>query len=189
MIRPVCLQDWPAVYAIYRWYVENTNWNFEWEPQSLAAFVQSQQAFLQDYPYYVAEHAGKIIGYGLAHAAFSRISYQFDAELTIYFQPGPHYGLPRLMLEQICDDLRRQNVHWLIGCITAENDVSIRFHKNNGFVFQGELPQAGWKNGAFHGVVWYGREICPASWYTSAPRRFIPYTQLTQLPAAKSSAP
>lgn len=178
MIRPVQESDWPAVYAIYTWYVLHSDWNFEWEPRSFEDFVQSQKAFCKDYPYYVAEHDGHIIGYGLAHAAFSRISYQFDAELTIYFQPGPHYGLPVQMLEQICADLKEQNVHWLIGCITAENEVSIRFHQRHGFVFQGELPEAGWKNGQFHGVVWYGREICPSGWYEQQPRRFIPYSQI-----------
>lgn len=178
MIRPVQESDWKQVYEIYAWYVRNSVWNFEWEPRSLEDFVQEQKAIAHNYPYYVACRQGQIIGYGLAHQAFSRISYQFDAEFTIYFMPGPHDGLPSQMTEQICADLRRQNIHWLIGCITASNRASIAFHKKHGFVLQGELKQAGWKNGAFHDVVWYGRELLPASWFTEQPRRFIPLWQM-----------
>lgn len=178
LIRPVLPSDWSAIYQIYAWYIRNTCWNFEWNPAGFEEFVEEQQQIARSYPYYAAVHRGKVIGYGYAHASYSKTSYQFDADLTIYFQNGKHYGLPSLLLEALCKDLCRQNVHWLIACITAENQTSIDFHQRHGFVYMGELPQAGWKNGEFHGVVWYRRELLPASWFYEKKRRFIPRCML-----------
>lgn len=178
MIRPVQESDWESIYQINNWYILNSSANFCWQPDKYSDFVQNQKAIASQYPYYVAEYDNQIIGFGFAHAAFGRISYQFDAELTIYFRPGNHYGMAGEMLERICNDLKAQNIHWLIGCITKSNETSIRFHQKHGFVFQGELPQAGWKDGKFHSVVWYGKELLPESYYFEQERRFIPRHEL-----------
>lgn len=174
MIRRLQENDLEAVYEIYSWYVNNTVINFDWQPEEKSRFMQEQMEIAKQYPYYVSETDGRIIGYGYAHKAFGKISYQFDAELTIYFRQEPHHGEAGKMLDVICEDLKKQNIHWLIGCITKSNETSIAFHKKHGFVYQGELPEAGFKFGSFHSVVWYGKELQNEAWYLEKERRFIP---------------
>mgnify|MGYP004450633445 CR=1 FL=1 len=178
MIRFAQDQDWPAVYEIYKYYVENTDFNLDWTPLSFQEFAARQKEIQKDYPYLVAEVNGEVIGYACAHKAFAKASYQYDADLTIYFRQGRHYGQADAIMDRLEEILYRQNIHWLIGCITKCNAKSIAFHRRRGFEFNGELPHAGLKSGKFVSVVWYGKVIKPEKEFEGRDLKFIPIGEL-----------
>lgn len=159
MIRLFRDEDLSAVYEIYRYYVLYSSAIFDIVPQSEEEFGQGLSCLAQDMPVFVSEVEGELIGYGYIHPAFSKQAYEFDFELTIYFRPGRHYGQPRRMLGLLESAAVQMHGVWLISCITADNRASIAFHQRNGFVFQGEMKQAGLKNGVWHGICWFGKQI------------------------------
>lgn len=173
-------EDLPAMHSIYSWYVNHSAWNLDWQPQSLETFSSFLMALSHDWPVLTAlDPEGEIIGYGYAHPALEKKSYQTVAELTIYFVQGPHYGLADRMLDRLKAIAFRQNIHWLISCITQGNASSIALNQRHGFVLLGTLPQAGCKQGEWHDVVWYGLQIRrPEADKTSCPV-FVPLTRLT----------
>jgi L-amino acid N-acyltransferase YncA len=177
MIRPAALEDLHAIYDIYVYYVLNSNAIFDLKPESEEAFCAHLKELLGIYPFFVAEHEGQIIGYAYCHPAFSKEAYQYDVELTIYFKPGKHYGLAKKLYEAIEDACYKQNIRWIISCITDTNEASIDFHKHFGFEYYGRLPQSGIKFGKWHGVVWYCKQIHKANEYLIEDLAFIPFSK------------
>lgn len=159
MIRFLKPDDLPSIYAIVAYWIEHSTANMCYSPTPYENFVQEQLAIAKEYPYLVAEWEGQVIGFGYAHGFIARKAYQYDAELTIYFQEGPHYGqvLPLYQaLEAICLAMGFCN---LISCTTADNEASLAFQKRVGFQSYGLLPKAAYKNGAWHGVEWLVKPI------------------------------
>ena len=168
MIRFLNVNDLPQVYEIVSYWIEYSTANMCYKPISYEAFVQEQLAITKEYPYLVAEYEEKVIGFGYAHGFIAREAYQYDAELTIYFQDGSHHGLVMPLyqaLEAICLEMGFCN---LISCTTADNQASLAFQKRVGFQTYGRLEKAAYKNGAWHGVEWLYK---PIGSYQN-PRRF-----------------
>lgn len=177
MIRNAVPEDFPAIYEIYRYWVDNSVWNLSWTPDSYGKFVSGIEENT-DFPFLVSETEEGIIGYGTAHHYVMRDGYFSDAELTIYFRPGCHYGEPARMLDALCDILCSQNIRLLIGCITASNEASIRFHQKHGFAEYGRLHDAAFKDGMFVDVVWMAKKIREIEADRMPQSPFIPYSAL-----------
>ncbi len=159
MIRFLTSDDLPQVYAIVSYWIEHSTANMCWQPVEYNLFVQDQLQIAHNYPYLVAEYEGKVIGFGYAHGFIAREAYQYDAELTIYFQKGSHHGLVMPLyraLESICLEMGFCN---LISCTTADNEESLAFQKRVGFQSYGLLEKAAYKNGSWHGVEWLFKPI------------------------------
>lgn len=159
MIRFLNTADLPHVYEIVSYWIEHSTANMCYTPILYDIFAKEQLAIAQDYPYLVAEYEGRVIGFGYAHGFIAREAYQYDAELTIYFQEGPHHGLVMPLyqaLESICLEMGFCN---LISCTTADNQASLAFQKRVGFQTYGLLEKAAYKNGAWHGVEWLYKPI------------------------------
>lgn len=149
----------PAIYAIVSYWIEHSNANMFWAPQDYASFYQDQLQIAKEYPYLVALHQGEVIGFGYAHAFLQRDAYQYDAELTIYFQKGPHYGLVLPLYEKLEELCLAMGFCNLISCTTASNVESLAFQKKVGFISYGLLEKAAYKNGQWHGVEWLYKPI------------------------------
>lgn len=161
-IRLMQKQDQPLMHTIYSWYVENTPWNLDWTPESQEDFSRRIEKIEKDWPVYCAmDGQGNIMGYGYAHQVLEKQAYEHVAELTMYFREGPHFGLPAEMLQKLEEDLKKQNIRWMISCITQANRASVAFHDRHGFSFLGRLPHAGYKNHCWYDVVWYGKDLQP----------------------------
>lgn len=134
---------------------------FDLVPLSFERFCDSLKPVLGRYPFYVAEHEGKILGYGYAHAAFSKEAYRFCAELTIYFLPGNHHGMAKGLYDVIERALYEQVplAHFLHnGFECGEHRVSrktwIRIRRESSFM-RTEVWSVAWcvlvSQGAEHG--------------------------------------
>lgn len=161
MIRFVCSDDWPAVHEIMAHYIRHSTANLGWEVPGYARFVLEQQEIAAHYPYYVAVHDDRIIGFGYTHRFLAKEAYQFDAEVTIYFAPGNHHGLVEPLYRKLEDKNRELGIRRLIGCTTASNQASLAFQKRMGYEEYGRLKEAGYKNGEWHDVVWTQKLIAP----------------------------
>lgn len=149
--------DLSACLELLNRHIETGTANFSWQPETEASLTRSFEEAVAG-PY-VAKANGEVIGYALAHPAFSKEAYRYCAELTIYFKEGPHYGLARPLYQAVEEELRAKDFVVLIACITDSNAPSLAFHEKLGFTCAGALPRCGYKFGDWHGVVWYTRRL------------------------------
>ena len=163
MIRPFETTDIEAIYKIYAYYVKNTPYNFDHQPKSFGAFAQEINAIANSHPFYVATKDQELLGYAYAHPAFQKEAYRHCVEITIYFKEGKHYGLASQLLETLEEACRKQSVRWLISCITDSNERSIAFHKKHQYIQMGRLPECGWKEEQWHGVIWMCKDLFSSS--------------------------
>lgn len=177
MIERLTKADIPVVYEIYCWYVYNSDAIFDLEPEPIYHFESRLLSLMHTCPVLVAKHEGSVIGYAYYHPAFGKQAYEYDVELTIYFRPGPHYGMAAAMYAELEKIARKQNIRWMIACITDTNRESIEFHKKHGFALSGALPDSGLKNGRWLGVVWYTKSLHSPQEYLEKDLRFIPFSK------------
>lgn len=160
MIRAATLQDVPAILEIYRPYILETAYTFEYEVPSLAAFEQRFLTISRAFPWLVWEENGEILGYAYAERPFSRAAYQWDADAAIYLRRDCRgRGIGRRLYEQIEDILRRQGYYVLYAVVTSANEGSCRFHEAMGYKKAAEFPCCGWKFGQWYGTIWYEKRL------------------------------
>ena len=114
---------------------------------------------------------------GLLYARFAaRAAYGWDAELSIYLQPGlQRHRLGTRLYRALLALLHAQNVVSAYACITAPGP-SIAFHETLGFQKVGTFPRTGWKFECWHDVVWM--EL-PLRQRVTAPEPFVPFPDLS----------
>lgn len=155
MIRIATEADVPQLLAIYAPYILNTTYTFEYDVPTEEEFLQRFRGLTVRFPWLVWEEQGRILGYAYGSAPFERTAYRWCAEDSVYLLPeaqGKGIGTSLcLALEKILFRLGYQRIYALI---TAENEVSVVFHRKLGYALRGELPDAGIKFGRRIGVVW-----------------------------------
>ena len=161
MIRSALLSDTEAILSVYAGYIDTTI-TFECALPSVFEFRSRVQTISADYPYLVWEEDGRVLGYAYAHRYREREAYQWGAELSIYIDRRVQSkGVGRALYTELIHRLRAQGVKTVYGCITLPNEKSVRLHESLGFTAAGVFHNAGYKNGAWHDVIWYEKAIAP----------------------------
>lgn len=156
MIRKVTKEDARAIADIYNEYVLNSVISFETEAVPVSAMQQRIEMISAQYPYYVYEEDGKVLGYCYAHAWKERAAYKHTYETTIYLDKASQgKSIGRELLRHLIEECRQAGAHVLVACITAENEKSIRFHQRFGFKQSAHFQQVGMKFGRWLDVVDY----------------------------------
>ena len=164
LYRPALRSDIPAILALYAPFVQNTTVTFEYQVPSLADFTQRFERISHDFPWYVCEDNGQVIGYAYADRAFERAAFSWDADLSVYIHPDYHHrGIGTKFYQLLESDLRKKGYHNLYALITGENLESRRFHEALGFQLLGTLPETGFKHGKWLALYWYGKRLRMAS--------------------------
>lgn len=179
MIRMAQREDVPAMLEIYRPYILETAYTFEYTVPSLAEFTQRFDTIHARFPWLVWEEDGEILGYAYADAAFVRAAYQWDADLSIYLKPeAKGQGGGRRLYEILEDLLRAQGYFLVYGIITSCNKGSCAFHEAMGYRESAFFPACGFKFGQWYGTYWYEKRLQDGD-PTSPPRG---WRELEKLP-------
>ena len=146
-IRPATNTDVPAILDIYNEAVLNTTASYDYEPSTLevraAWFAAHAKAHL---PVFVAEEAGRVVGWSSLSEFRSRIGYRYTVEDSVYVAPDSRgCGIGKQLLAPLIDAGRAQGFRAVLAVIDAENDASIRLHTRFGFEQVGLLKQVGYK--------------------------------------------
>ena len=170
-IRPATLEDAPGILAIYQPFIEHTSITFEYTVPSLDEFRARMASTIGIYPYLVAEQTqqpsepeepakARIIGYAYAHRMGERAAFQWNAELAVYLAPEAQgQGLGERLVRQLESELSAMGVRNLFSLITADNEPSLRLHEKLGFAQVGYHPNAGYKLGRWHDLVYLRKPI------------------------------
>lgn len=175
IIRFAGEEDAENLLEIYGKYIK-TPVTFECSLPPAEEFRRRIRDISSEYPWLVLEEGGRAAGYAYAHRLKEREAYRWDAELSVYLSPEyPGRGLGKRLYGALLELLALQNIRAAYACITAPNPRSEGLHRALGFSDAGRWPKAGYKDGAWHDVIWLVKELAPAE---SEPAPFLPVGQL-----------
>lgn len=160
--RNVSLDDTEKLLDIYAPYVEKTIVSFECEVPGIEEFRERIASFSKDYPYFVCELDGEIIGYAYAHRHMERAAYQWNAELSIYIKDEyTHMGIGKILCITLIELLKLQGVRNVYSCLAIPNEKSEQLQHSLGFEMIGVFRKTGYKLGAWRDMAWFGKNIAP----------------------------
>ena len=160
-IRMATAADTAALLAIYGQYID-TSITFEYTLPTEAEFAARITGILEIYPYLVWEEDGQILGYAYAHRHMERAAYQWNAELSVYLDRAVRRrGLGQRVSGALMELLTMQGVLTAHALVTSPNPASQALHTAMGFRLLAVQDRAGYKNGDWHDVLWYVRELSP----------------------------
>ena len=172
MIRFANFADARAIAAIYAHYVHKTAITFVAEAPTTADFVSR----ISDprYPFLVAEHNDRVVGYAYASMFRTKAAYRWDVELSIYLAPGLEgQGVGSQLREELLGAVEKQGYLNAYSCITMPNDRSVNLHKKFGFEELGRFPNSGYKLGQWHDVIWMGKNLYTPEGDPEEPRLLV----------------
>lgn len=161
-IRFAAEPDATAIAEIYRPYVLETDYTFEYEPPDGSVFTERLRHTLTYFPWLVAEQGGRLLGYAYASRAFERAAYRWDADLSVYLRPeAQRRSLGRTFYALLERMLALQGYQVVYGLVTSGNEGSCRFHEAMGYRLTASLPDCGFKHGRWLSIHWYEKRLCP----------------------------
>ncbi len=154
-IRPATEADLPAILAIYNEVIANTTAAYVYEPHTL----EMRRAWFHDlksggWPVIVSEENDTITGFGCIGVFRSKPGYKYSGEHTVHVHA--HHrgkGLGRALLLALIAEAERMELRTLIGGIDADNTVSLKLHRDLGFVETARMPNVAWKFGRWLELV------------------------------------
>lgn len=146
MIRTVQTKDIREICTIYNYYIENTTITFEEEPISDDEMGKRINEIVPSYPWLVYEYNETVLGYAYATRWRARAAYRHSVELSIYIsKDNLGKGIGKKLYETILAELRKTNVHAVIGGMSLPNEPSEKLHESLGFKKIAEFKEVGYK--------------------------------------------
>lgn len=164
MIRPITINDAPAICEIYNHYIDSTSISFEYDTVSIEVMQSRIEKTIAQYPWLVYEEQGEILAYVYANVWKAREAYKHVLESTVYAShkmttKGVGTQLYQALFEAIEEKQEQTKVKALMAVIALPNDASIALHKKIGFVEAGYFKEVGYKFGKWIDVAYYQKDL------------------------------
>lgn len=160
MVRIATEQDLEAITEIENWAIENTFAHFGLQGIRNESTIQAFRFAKDKYPWVVAEIEGQIAGFARASAWKTREAYDRTTEIGVYVLPEwQGKGVGRELYKLLFQELIQRNFHTLLAGIALPNDASVRLHESFGMVKVAELPEVGFKHGAWRNTGYWARVL------------------------------
>ncbi len=155
-IRSVNLDDAAQIAEIYNYYIQNTHHTFETEPLDVEEMRRRISEVIEDYPYFVTEENGQILGYIYAAQFKLRQAYAHSVEVSIYVRNEERQtGIGKSLYMKFLDELAETNIHAIVAGIALPNDASVKFHERLGFEKVARFREIGYKLGRWIDVGYW----------------------------------
>lgn len=156
-LRPASPADAAPICAIYNTYVAATTITFEEDAVAERDMAQRiADVGAAGLPWLVLEVDGKLAGYAYATKWRVRTAYRYSVESTIYLdQAFAGRGLGRLLYSALLEELRKRELHLVIGGIALPNDSSVGLHEKLGFRKAAHFTEVGMKFGRWIDVAYW----------------------------------
>lgn len=156
MIRQVEDKDISAIAAIYNEYVEHSTATFDTDKVTPTEMKLRAENIFPEFPYFVYENDGRVVGYCYAHKWKEKTAYQNSVETTVYVSPEyKHFGIGTKLMLKLIAECRERKFHSLIACITGGNEASILLHEKLGFEKVSYFKEVGRKFDSWLDIVDY----------------------------------
>ena len=178
-IRDAKISDAGDLAELYRYYVENTAYTFEYAAPTAEEFSKRITGISARFPFLVCEDGGELLGFAYAHQLRERKAYQWVCETSIYARTGhARRGIGTMLYAELLPALRRQGFVKAYAVLGSANVGSGAFHEKTGFTLEATLPGIGFKLGAWHDIRYYSYELNPACGELPEP---LEYRQLEKI--------
>jgi L-amino acid N-acyltransferase YncA len=148
ILRNVSAGDASSISEIYNHYVSHTTITFEETPVVSDEMRERIIDITRSYPWLVCEEDGNVIGYSYATKWRERAAYRFTVEATVYLHPSSvGKGRGSALLSMLLAELRKRQVHSVIGGIALPNAASVALFEKFGFHQAAHFKEAGYKFG------------------------------------------
>jgi phosphinothricin acetyltransferase len=156
-IRPATRDDLARLTEIYNHYVINTPVTFDIEPRTIEQFAPwfEEHTLGGRYHLFVAEEAGRVLGWAGTGRFRDRAAYDPSVETTIYCAPeatGRKIGT--LLYTALFKAIAGEDIHRVLAGITMPNESSVAIHRRFGFEQVGRFSDCGRKFGRYWDVLW-----------------------------------
>jgi phosphinothricin acetyltransferase len=146
-IRPYRKEDVQPIVDIINYNILNSTALYDYHPRTL----EQQEAIFEDklkkgFPVIVAVIEDKVVGFGYYSEFRFREAYRFTVEHSVYVANDFHgKGIGKVIMENLIDLAKKQNLHTMIAVIDSENQSSVTFHEQFGFKTVAVLKETGFK--------------------------------------------
>ena len=160
-IRPVRLSDAARVAEIYNYYIVHTTVTLELEPITADEMAHRIAEISANYPYYVYEVDGRVVGYTYAHPWNTRAGYiGHSLETTVYLDhEAKHSGIGSALVGQLIEYCKTEGYHVLIANAVDENKESRAFHEHLGFKQVAYYTEVGRKFNRWLGIKSFEKKL------------------------------
>jgi L-amino acid N-acyltransferase YncA/predicted O-methyltransferase YrrM len=181
IIRNAVEADLPAIVEIYNTTVPTRMVTAELEPTTIEARLPwFREHSPEQYPFWVAESEGRVIGWLDFKKFQQRAAYQGTAEISVYVHEGFHRrGVGRRLLEQAIARAPSLRLTALVGLIFGHNEPSLKLFQRHGFQRWGFFPAVAQLDGVQRDLVVMGRHFPARS--AATPKSLLPLQTDTQL--------
>jgi len=146
MIRPATLDDAGAIAAIWNPIIRDTSFTFttvEKTEAAIRAFITQRQ---RDGRAVLVHARGAVTGFASYDAFRAGPGYALCMEHSLYLaQQARGQGLGAALMTALEAHARAAGHRMFIAAISKSNSAALGFHRAQGFVQVGLIPQAGWK--------------------------------------------
>ena len=140
-----------AICGLVNWVIRDTIVTFnsvEKAPGEILAAMEGGQ------PYWVAEAAGKVVGYATYGPFRNGVGYARSKEHSILLLPEAWgRGAGRALIGALCAHAKAAGVHSMFAGVSGENAAGVNFHAAVGFTEVARLREVGWKFDRWHDLV------------------------------------
>jgi phosphinothricin acetyltransferase len=173
-VREAQAGDAGALSEIYKYYVENSPYSFEYTAPSAEEFAQRIADISGKFPFFICEDGGEIIGFAYAHPFKERKAYQWVCETSIYARNGhAQKGAGSMLYAKLLSAVKQQGFVKAYAILGCPNEGSEIFHRKMGFSLEATLPNIGYKLGSWHDVKYYSLELNPLRANMPEPLEYI----------------
>lgn len=131
---------------IFNYYIANSTVIFSNRLRSADDMHRRLESVVGQYPFFVWDEDGTVLGYCFAHAYQPDPVYGATWEITIYLHhDATGRGIGPALLVAVIDASRKAGAHTLISCVTGGNEPCEHMHKRAGFEQIGVIRDAGYK--------------------------------------------
>ena len=161
-IRDASERDGAECAAVYAPYVRDTAITFETVPPTAEEMSGRIARCRRDHAWVVAHEGSLVVGYAYATTLKERAAYAWSCEVSVYLQRGlRRTGVGRRLYEALFARLVDRGFLTAVAGMTLPNPASEGLHRALGFEPVGTYRNIGFKNGAWHDVMWSQRELAP----------------------------
>ena len=146
-LRSYQTEDTQAILDIINYNILNSTALYDYNIRT----YEQQKAILEEkitkhFPVIVAETDGKVVGFGMYSEFRFKEAYKYTVEHSVYVENDHHgKGIGKLLLHELIQLAKKQNLHTMIAVIDAENQSSVDFHEKFGFKTVGIIKESGYK--------------------------------------------
>ncbi|SHE39764.1 phosphinothricin acetyltransferase [Caldanaerobius fijiensis DSM 17918] len=146
VIRRAKIEDVPWIMEIYNEAILSSFATFDVEPKTLEDRKEWFLSHGDDYPIFVAELNGNIVGWASISRFRDRYAYRYTVEDSIYIKKDYRgMGIGTELLKTLINAAKELGYHTIVGVISSQNVESINLHKKLGFEITGVCKEVGYK--------------------------------------------